>query len=74
MDLKKLPALLTLLAVISRSKIKFDYGNKTIQNDMKRVVWTVTVTKQVCKGCVPVYTTFKLIELERLGCSGFEAN
>ena len=41
---------------------------------MKRVVWTVTVTKQVCKGCVPVYTTSKLIELERLGCSGFEEN
>ena len=35
---------------------------------------TVNVAKQVCKGCVHMYTTSKRIEVESPGWSGFVAN
>ena len=37
------------------------------------LIQTVNMAKQVYKGCVPMYTTSKRIELESPGCSGFKA-
>ena len=34
----------------------------------------VNIAKPIYKGCVPMHTTFKRIELESPGCTGFEEN
>ena len=35
---------------------------------------TVNIVKRIYKGCVPMHTTSKRIELESPGCTGFEEN